>query len=120
MSEVPGFVMFQFGIIDDMKRTTDENEYSGPFNALLNSFFPASEYYQIVPHSQLKCIAGSIDFTVINLVGDKNPILIVQVMSDVAYKTPSLRKAADERMHESILDASTRDGRDADICDTMP
>lgn len=104
-SVLPGFVTEQFGIIK--KHTTDEREYSGPFNALLNSLFPASENYQISPQSHR--ITSSIDFTVMLLLGkQKVPFLIVQVMTAVAYETPSSRKAADEQMRESIHDASTR------------
>jgi hypothetical protein len=101
---LPDFVAAQFDNIN--KHTTDENEYSGPFNALLNSLFPASSLYQISPQS--KRIAGSIDFTVTFLPKQNVPVVIVQVMTDVAYETPSSRKAADEQMRESIHDASTR------------
>lgn len=102
-SVLPNFVKVQFNIID--KRTTDESEYSGPFNALLNSLFPASEHYQIALQSQRS--AGSIDFTVMLLLEEKIPLFIVQVKTDVAYETPSSRKAADEHMRERIHDAST-------------
>ena len=103
-SVLPSFVTNQFNIID--KRTTDQIDYSGPFNALLNSLFPASEDYQIALQSQR--IAGSIDFTVMFLLERKFPVIIVQVMTNVAYETPSSRKAADEQMRESIHDASIR------------
>jgi hypothetical protein len=99
----PEFVTDQFKLIK--KSSTDENEYSGPFNALLNSLFPASENYQISPQSQR--IAGSIDFTVMFLLGgQKIPVSIIQVKIEVAYETPSSRKAADEQMRDSIHDAS--------------
>jgi hypothetical protein len=101
---LPDFVTVQFDNIN--KRTTDENEYSGPFNALLNSLFPASSLYQISPQS--KRIAGSIDFTVTLLLKQNIPFFIVQVMTDVAYEIPSSRKAADEQMRQNIHDASTR------------
>ena len=102
---LPSFVTNQFYIID--KRTTNHIDYSGPFNALLNSLFPASDGYQIAVQSQR--IAGSIDFTVMFLLERTTPVIIVhvQVMTNVAYETPSSRKAADEQMRESIHDAST-------------
>ncbi|KAF8491306.1 hypothetical protein JB92DRAFT_2753249 [Gautieria morchelliformis] len=57
----PGFITFQFELVN--KFTANESEYYGPFNALLNELFPASEDYQVAPH--FKCIAGSVDFTLI-------------------------------------------------------
>ena len=103
-SVLPRFVTNQFSYIN--KRSTDENEYFGPFNALLNSLFPASEDYQIALQSSQR-IAGSIDFTVMLLLEEKIPVFIVQVKTDIAYEIPSSRKAADEQMRDSIHDAST-------------
>jgi hypothetical protein len=56
----PDYITHQFELVN--KFTTDESDYYGPFNGLLNDLFPVSEYYQVVP--QFKRIAGSIDFTV--------------------------------------------------------
>ena len=71
----PEFITFQFQLINEF--TTHENEYYGPFNALLNDLFPASEYYQVVPHFER--IAGSIDFTVIFLITRRKiPILFIE------------------------------------------
>jgi hypothetical protein len=76
----------------------------GPFNALLNELFPASEYYQVAP--QFERIAGSIDFTVIYLITRRKvPILFIEVKPYVAYDSDSSRKAADDQMRERILDS---------------
>ena len=63
--ELPGFVTHQFDIIN----ITDESEYFGPFNDLLNSSFPASEGYQIALRSRR--VAVSINFAVMNLPEEK-------------------------------------------------
>ena len=38
----PEYVTLQFELVN--KFTTEQNVYYGPFNALLNNLFPASEY----------------------------------------------------------------------------
>jgi hypothetical protein len=87
--------------------TTDESEYYGPFNALLNELFPASEYYQATP--QFKGDAGSIDFTVICLITKpKVPILFIEVKPYVVYDSDSSRKASDDQMRETVLDSTAR------------
>jgi hypothetical protein len=97
----PNFITFQFELVN--KFTTDESEYYGPFNALLNELFPASEYYQVAP--QFKRIAGSIDFTVIYLITRRKvPILFIEVKPYIAYDSDSARKAADDQMRERVLD----------------
>ena len=72
----PEFITVQFELAN--KFSTDESEYHGPFNALLNDLFPASEYYRIAP--QFKRIPGSTDFTVIYLITrSKAPVLCIEV-----------------------------------------
>jgi len=97
----PDFIAFQFELVN--KFTTDESEYYGPFNALLNELFPASEYYQVAP--QFKRIVGSIDFTVIYLITRRKiPVLFIEVKPYVAYDSDSSRKGADDQMRERVLD----------------
>jgi hypothetical protein len=99
----PLFISSQFKLVPEF--TTDESIYFGPFNALLNSVFPPSEFYQIA--TQSKHIAGSIDFNVMLIIGEKKvPLMIIKAMTNVAFDTPSSRKAADDHMRESILDFS--------------
>jgi hypothetical protein len=97
----PEFITFQFELVN--KFTTNESEYYGPFNALLNHLFPASEYYQVAP--QFKRIAGSMDFIVMYLItGRKIPIWFIEVKSYGAYDLDSSRKAADDQIRERVLD----------------
>ena len=97
----PEYITFQFELVN--KSTTDEGEYCGPFNALLNDLFPASEYYQVAP--LFKRIAGSIDYTLIYLITRRKiPILFIEVKPLVAYDLDSSRKAADDQMRERVLD----------------
>lgn len=97
----PEFITLQFELVN--KFTTEESDYYGPFNALLNQLFPASEYYQIAP--QFKRVAGSLDFTIIYLITRRRvPVLFIELKTYVAYDTDSARKAADDRMRDRVLD----------------
>lgn len=85
------------------KFTTEESDYYGPFNALLNHLFPASEYYQIAP--QFKRVAGSIDITIIYPITRRRvPVLFIELKTYVAYDTDSARKGADDQMRDRVLD----------------
>lgn len=95
----PEFITSQFELVN--KFTTEESDYYGPFNALLNQLFPASEYYQIAP--QFKRVAGSINFTIIYLIARRKvPVLFIELKTHVAYDTDS--KAADDQMRDRVLD----------------
>lgn len=95
----PEFITLQFELVN--KFTTEESDYYGPFNSLLNQLFPASEYYQIAP--QFKRVAGSINFTIIYLIARRKvPVLFIELKTHVAYDTDS--KAADDQMRDRVLD----------------
>lgn len=95
----PEFITLQFELVN--KFTTEESDYYGPFNSLLNQLFPASEYYQIAP--QFKRVAGSINFTIIHLIARRKvPVLFIELKTHVAYDTDS--KAADDQMCDRVLD----------------
>ena len=92
----PEFITLQFELVN--KFTTEERDYYGPFNALLNQLFPASEYYQIAP--QFKRVAGSINFTIIYLIARRKvPVLFIELKTHVAYDTDS-----DDQMRDRVLD----------------
>lgn len=95
----PEFITSQFELVN--KFTTEESDYYGPFNALLNQLFPASEYYQIAP--QFKRVAGSINFTIIYLIARRKvPVFFIELKTHVAYDTDS--KAADDQTRDRVLD----------------
>ncbi|KAF8265925.1 hypothetical protein EI94DRAFT_255052 [Lactarius quietus] len=99
----PEFITLQFELVNEF--ATNDSEYYGPFNALLNELFPASEYYQIAP--LFGRTAGSIYPAVVFLITRRKvPVFLIGVQNHVAYDTASSRKAADGQMRETFLDYS--------------
>jgi hypothetical protein len=97
----PEYVTLQFELIN--RFTTEECNYYGPLNALLNNLFPASDRYSITP--QYKHIAGSIDYTITYIITRRQiPVLFIEVKTYVAYDKDSARRDADVQMRERFFD----------------
>ena len=103
----PESIALQFHLVD--KATTDESDYYGPFNSLLNYLFPVSEFYQVAPRFKSGG-RGSIDFGVVFLVSrHRVPIFFVEPNTYVASKKDSLRIQADNQMRERFIDFGFED-----------
>jgi len=80
---------------------TDESQYYGPYNVLLNYFFPYEEKYVVVPQYKRPAQLRSVDFTTIFLVRHKaHPVFFVVVKSSSGLRNLSSRKEADLQMRE--------------------
>ncbi|KAG0638021.1 hypothetical protein HOY80DRAFT_1016582 [Tuber brumale] len=80
---------------------TDESQFYGPYNVLLNHFFPHEERYVVVPQYKRPTQLRSVDFTTIFLVRHKtHPVFFVEVKSSSSLHHISSRQEADIQMRE--------------------
>jgi len=83
---------------------TDESQYYGPYNVLLNYFFPHEERYVVVPQYKRPIELRSVDFTTIFLVKHKaHPVFFVEVKSSSGLRLLSNRKDAHLEMRERFM-----------------
>ncbi|KAF8885689.1 hypothetical protein CPB84DRAFT_124313 [Gymnopilus junonius] len=95
------FIALQFELVNSS--TTDDCEYSGPFNTLMLNLFPPASHYQVVPLP--KRLHDSNEFSLFYIIKKgTTPIFFLQVKTAVAINCPALRKEADEQMRDMFLE----------------
>jgi hypothetical protein len=92
----------QFDLVDPL--TTDETEYYGPYNTLLNDLFPHSEHFQVVPRYKGPVTPGSVDFTTIYIVRkQKCPVFSIVIKPFVHLDDIFTREKADQQMRDHFV-----------------
>lgn len=87
----------QFDLVD--RFSTDETEYYGPYNTLLNDLFPHSEHFQVVHHYKGRVAPGSVDFTTMYIVRKRKcPVIFIEIKPFVHLGDISTREKADQQM----------------------
>lgn len=87
----------QFELVD--RFSTDETEYYGPYNTLLNDLFPHSEQFQVVPHYKGPVAPRSVDFTTMYTVRKRKcPVIFIEIKPFVHLGGISTREKADQQM----------------------
>jgi hypothetical protein len=103
----PDFVREHFEIVP--ANSTDESEYYGPYNAILNYLFPITKHYQIAPQYKGPVFPGSVDYTTLFIVlRRKHLVFFIEMKAPNHIDTISKRATADSQMRDRFraLEAS--------------
>jgi len=101
----PSYIKRSFDLVN--QTTTNEWEYYGPYNSLLNHLFPPSDDFEVCPYYKGPALPGSIDFTTIYVVRwNKTPIFFIEIKPYPDLDHISPRKAADSQMRSRVVELS--------------
>lgn len=91
--------------------SSDESELYGPFNALLDFYFPWEAGWNVVPHRVKPTQGSSAESEFVLLVArEQSPVLILQVKSASHIDDPGSRVAADQLMRQTLRALQSESG----------